>query len=71
MSINFQEAQILALMVQAKAIEVEVIAMQANDRGIETSGAGCYTEDAYLGMAQQLHTISNDIQHIAREGHLS
>lgn len=65
---KFQEAQILALVIQAKGVETEVIAMQARDnQGITFH----YTAADYLDKANQLHNIADNIQDIAREGYLS
>lgn len=61
---NIQEANILALVIQAKAIEVEVISMQANDN---TEGSK-YTEQSYLDKANALYAISGEIQLLARSG---
>ena len=60
-----QAAIILALMVEAKSIEVEVISMQANDA--DTS-AGKYTEQSYIDKSNQLAAIAEEIQQIARSG---
>lgn len=65
---NVQQAIIAALVVQSKAIEVEVEAMLAHDRG--NGFTGTYTEQSYLDKAQALYAISNDIQQIARSGSL-
>ncbi len=68
---NFQEAQIHALIVRSHAIATEVIAMQTNDACVKQSGhGGEYTEQAYIDMAQQLHSIHDEIQAIARAGYL-
>jgi hypothetical protein len=67
---NIQEANILALVVQAKAVEVEVMSMRANDQSAGEAGAGCYTEQSYLDKAQALYAISNEIQQLARSGYL-
>ncbi|MHB1023316.1 MAG: hypothetical protein ACYC0Z_12995 [Acidobacteriaceae bacterium] len=63
---KFQEAQIIALSIEAKAIEAEIIAMQAAD----ALGDARYTEDMYLNKAQELYAIANQIQEIARSGYL-
>lgn len=63
---KFQEAQIIALNIQAKSVEAETIAMQAADEVL----AEKYTEDAYLNRAQELYAIANQIQEIARSGYL-
>lgn len=61
------EAQILSLLVQAKAIEVEVISMQARDRITPTF---LYTPQAYFDKANQLGTIASDIHAIGRQQYL-
>lgn len=63
---TFQEAQIIALAIKAKALETEVIAMQCHDRGARISGTGEYTEESYLDCANGLHSLHNEIQNLAR-----
>lgn len=61
---TFNQAQIEALIIRAAGINAELLAMQANDRCSTTP----YTEDAYFSRAQELYSIHDDIQAIARSG---
>ena len=61
----FQEAIILALVVEAKAVQAEIFSMQANDADPNT---GKYTEQSYISLSNRLHAISQEIQQIARSG---
>lgn len=65
---NIQEAQIIALQIRAKAIEVQVIGMQCYDFSARQRGIGTYLEDSYLELSNELHAIHNEIQELARSG---
>ncbi len=67
---KFQEAQILALVIQSKAVEVEVIAMQAADRVAYEEGVYHHTASDYSDKSHQLGTIASEIEGIARQGYL-
>jgi hypothetical protein len=67
---NITEANILALVIQAKALEVEVIAMRANDTSEGDKGLGCFPKEAYFEKSQALYAISDEIQQLARLGYL-
>lgn len=64
------EATILGLIVKAKAIEVDVMAMRANDSSARETGLGFYTEQSYLDSANNLHKISRRIIELANSGEL-
>lgn len=66
---KFPEAQILALVIQAKGVETEVIAMQAKDK-LAPNPMLRYPPSAYFDKAQQLHTIANDIYNLGSNGGL-
>ena len=65
---TIDEARIHALIARSRAVSTEVIAMQANDRGSQEGGAGGYTEESYLRCANELYTISDQIELLARNG---
>lgn len=67
---NITEANILALVVQAKAIEVEVLSMQAIDKEAIANGTAQCSAKSYFDSAQSLYAISNEIQQLARSGYL-
>lgn len=54
------EAIILELQAKIKAIELEVIAMQANDAQCPDS-AGRYTEEPYLRCARRVEELAEEI----------
>lgn len=60
---NYSEAQIIALQVRAKAIEVEVIGMHMSDlRSINYQNGDCtYVENEYSKRAQELKVIADEI----------
>lgn len=60
---NIQEAQIHALIVRSRAMATEVIAMQTHDKYPDV---GKYTEESYLTLANELYSISDQIQALAR-----
>lgn len=61
---TFNEARIHALVVRSRAVATEVIAMQAHDRSTDQP----YTEEAYLRCSNELYSISDQIEAIARSG---
>lgn len=67
---NTPEAIIAALIIEAKAVEADVISMQAHDAAAEKNGTGMYTEEAYLQKSAALFAIATQIQEIARSGML-
>lgn len=69
---NITEAQILALNVQAMAVQAEITAYQAHDRHKEAIGeSGFYTEETYVNLSNELHRIAGEMQTLARSGDLS
>jgi hypothetical protein len=70
--VNMTQARIEALVVRAKAVEWEGVAMKANDRqhAQEEMGRRCYTEEAYLRIANELYSINEQIELLVRSGDL-
>ena len=69
---NITEAQILALNVQAMAVQAEIAACQAHDQHQKAIGeSGFYTEETYVNLSNELHRIAGEMQTIARSGGLS
>ena len=69
---NITQAQILALNVQAMAVQAEIAAYQTHDRHQEAIGeSGFYTEETYINLSNELHRIAGEMQTLARSGGLS
>lgn len=69
---NPTEAQIIALQVQAMAVQAEITACLAHDRHKEAVGESTfYLEEVYINLSNELYKISNEIHVLAKSGGLS
>ena len=68
-SMKKAEAQIIALQIKVKGIEVVAKGMVLRDEYLldNCKGTGCYSDDAYTDIANELESISNRIEELAKE----
>lgn len=66
---NITEAKILALNVQAMAVQAEIMACQSHDRHKEAIGeSGFYTEETYVNLSNELYRIADELKTLANSG---
>lgn len=66
---NITEAKIIALNVQAMAVQAEIAACQAHDRLKKSTGeSGFYTEETYVNLITELRCIADELKTLANSG---